>query len=54
MSTQVRRQVFLPGFTTKMRGWGLGLSLSRRIVEEYHKGEFMCGIQLRARERRLR
>ncbi|HYF02863.1 MAG TPA: HAMP domain-containing sensor histidine kinase [Patescibacteria group bacterium] len=38
MTPQVRRQVFLPGFTTKMRGWGLGLSLSRRIIEEYHKG----------------
>ena len=30
--------VFRPGFTTKRRGWGLGLSLARRIVEEYHKG----------------
>ena len=30
--------VFMPGFTTKKRGWGLGLSLARRIVEEYHKG----------------
>uniref|UniRef100_A0AB33JEG1 histidine kinase n=1 Tax=Prevotella sp. GTC17262 TaxID=3236797 RepID=A0AB33JEG1_9BACT len=30
--------VFRPGFTTKKRGWGLGLSLARRIVEEYHKG----------------
>lgn len=31
--------VFNPGFTTKKRGWGLGLSLVRRIVEEYHKGK---------------
>jgi hypothetical protein len=31
-------RIFEPGFTTKTRGWGLGLSLSRRIVEEYHKG----------------
>jgi hypothetical protein len=31
--------VFKPGFTTKKRGWGLGLSLSRRIIEQYHKGE---------------
>ncbi len=31
--------VFQPGFTTKQRGWGLGLSLARRIVEEYHKGK---------------
>lgn len=30
--------VFRPGFTTKKRGWGLGLSLARRIVEEYHNG----------------
>ncbi|MCD6011156.1 MAG: histidine kinase [Flavipsychrobacter sp.] len=34
---QVKR-VFAPGFTTKKRGWGLGLSLSRRIVEKYHHG----------------
>ena len=33
------RQVFNPGFTTKKRGWGLGLTLSKRIMEEYHKGE---------------
>lgn len=32
------RDVFRPGFTTKKRGWGLGLSLAKRIVEEYHKG----------------
>ncbi|CAM1343820.1 sensor histidine kinase [Tenacibaculum amylolyticum] len=31
-------QVFKPGFTTKKRGWGLGLSLSKRIIEDYHKG----------------
>lgn len=31
--------VFRPGFTTKKRGWGLGLSLAKRIVEEYHKGK---------------
>jgi signal transduction histidine kinase len=31
--------VFKPGFTTKKRGWGLGLSLSKRIINQYHKGE---------------
>ena len=34
-----RRMVFEPGFTTKKRGWGLGLSLAKRIMEEYHKGK---------------
>ncbi len=33
------RRIFEPGFTTKKRGWGLGLSLTKRIVEEYHKGK---------------
>ena len=33
------KTIFEPGFTTKTRGWGLGLSLSRRIVEEYHHGK---------------
>ena len=32
-------KVFNPGFTTKKRGWGLGLSLSRRIISQYHKGD---------------
>ncbi len=39
MTSHVRRQVFLPGFTTKKRGWGLGLSLSKRIIEKYHNGK---------------
>jgi len=32
------KNVFKPGYTTKMRGWGLGLSLTKRIIEDYHKG----------------
>lgn len=38
ISKQNIAQVFRPGFTTKKRGWGLGLSLSKRIVEQYHQG----------------
>lgn len=33
------KTVFKPGYTTKRRGWGLGLSLSKRIIEEYHRGK---------------
>ena len=35
----LKNKIFNPGVTTKERGWGLGLSLSKRIIEEYHKGE---------------
>jgi signal transduction histidine kinase len=38
ISKQNIARVFKPGFTTKKRGWGLGLSLSKRIIEQYHKG----------------
>lgn len=34
-----RKDIFRPGYSTKRRGWGLGLSLSKRIIEEYHKGK---------------
>ena len=33
------KKVFSPGYTTKKRGWGLGLTLVKRIVEEYHNGK---------------
>jgi len=36
---KIRKDIFRPGFSTKQRGWGLGLSLARRIVEEYHGGK---------------
>jgi nitrogen-specific signal transduction histidine kinase len=39
MPKKLFKQIFNPGFTTKNRGWGLGLSLSKRIVEDYHKGK---------------
>lgn len=41
MSSKTRKQIFNPGFTTKKRGWGLGLSLSKRIIEDYHKGKIV-------------
>lgn len=39
IASQYINRVFKPGFTTKKRGWGLGLSLSKRIIEQYHKGQ---------------
>jgi two-component system, sporulation sensor kinase D len=39
----LRQQIFSPGFTTKKRGWGLGLSLSKRIIEDYHNGKIVVG-----------
>ncbi len=38
ISGNMQRTIFRPGFTTKSRGWGLGLSLAQRIIEEYHGG----------------
>ena len=39
MPKKMFKQIFNPGFTTKKRGWGLGLSLSKRIIEDYHNGK---------------
>ncbi len=36
---KLRKEIFRPGYSTKPRGWGLGLSLSKRIIEIYHKGK---------------
>ena len=41
MSKSQFKKIFKPGFTTKKRGWGLGLSLSKRIIEDYHKGKIV-------------
>ena len=38
MTRKMRKDVFRPGFTTKKRGWGLGLTLARRIIQQYHHG----------------
>jgi len=54
------KRIFEPGFTTKTRGWGLGLSLSKRIIEEYHHGKIFVkeseidkGTTIRAMIKRL-
>lgn len=39
ISKRDTKRIFKPGFTTKKRGWGLGLALSKRIIEQYHKGQ---------------
>ncbi len=37
--SSIRKNIFETGFTTKKRGWGLGLSLSKKVIEQYHKGK---------------
>jgi len=39
INPKLHKEVFRPGYSTKKRGWGLGLSLSKRIIEDYHKGK---------------
>jgi signal transduction histidine kinase len=39
ISWEEQKKIFAPGYTTKKRGWGLGLTLTKRIVEDYHKGK---------------
>jgi two-component system, sporulation sensor kinase D len=39
MINSMKKTIFNPGYTTKLRGWGLGLSLAKRIIETYHKGQ---------------
>ncbi|MDZ4713048.1 MAG: HAMP domain-containing sensor histidine kinase [bacterium] len=41
IDTKFKKDVFRPGYSTKIRGWGLGLSLSKRIIEDYHKGKLL-------------
>ena len=41
ISAQNRRLIFRPGYSTKKRGWGLGLNLAKRIIEEYHRGKLI-------------
>jgi len=38
---KIQQKIFSPGFTTKKRGWGLGLSLAKRIIEDYHNGKIL-------------
>jgi signal transduction histidine kinase len=48
------KAIFNPGFTSKKRGWGLGLSLSRRIIRDYHKGKIFVKQSVPGRETTFR
>jgi len=39
ITSSFQKKIFSPGYTTKKRGWGLGLSLAKRIIEQYHNGK---------------
>ena len=39
MKNEITNKIFNPGFTTKKRGWGLGLSLAKRIIVDFHQGK---------------
>ena len=41
MDSAIQRRIFEPGFTSKDRGWGLGLPLAKRVVEQYHGGKLL-------------
>ena len=41
IDTKTQRRIFEPGFTSKDRGWGLGLPLAKRIIEQYHGGKLL-------------
>jgi signal transduction histidine kinase len=41
IDSKYKKEIFQAGFTTKSRGWGLGLSLAKRIIEDYHKGKLI-------------
>ncbi len=51
---KLRKEIFRPGYSTKRRGWGLGLSLSKRIIEEYHKGKIFVKSSLSGQGTQIR
>ncbi|MDZ7742837.1 MAG: ATP-binding protein [Bacteroidota bacterium] len=52
IAKSMHKSIFNPGFTSKKRGWGLGLTLSQRIIKDYHRGRSLCGIRLPVKEPR--